>query len=127
MASEKPNGSFAFLFCDGKSDKLSEAGRQARKRLERNRLEAAERKVEEAEARFQSKKSTEAAYELGESYQELIDIFAGRERLPERTRVKRKLLRLLRWMTRAGIEIGDAEETLRLLEIEFQYRQMKGD
>jgi len=113
---------FDFLFGEQGKEEVSEAGRQAKLRLEHDLVQAAERDVSRAEELFQQRPSPDSAYELGECYQQLIEAFSGREHLAQRKGVKRKLLRLLEWMERSGIELGDAVEVLKSLQIEFSYQ-----
>jgi hypothetical protein len=114
-------GLFDLLFGEYDTETISEAGRTAKEGLDRDRIEAAQKEVIQAEEQFWKNSSSDFAYELGECYQQLIEIFAGREHLSERKEVKRKLLNLLKWMKDTGIELGDAEAVLKLLEIEFYY------
>ena len=83
--------------------------------------QAAQEKVTLAEKQFLRNSTLAAAYELGECYSQLIDIFFNPEHLSDRKAVKRKLLALLQWMKKNCIELGDADEVLKSLEIEFYY------
>jgi hypothetical protein len=122
MSAKKSTGSFDFLFGEVDGDRISEAGSQARRRLESDRLKAALEDATRAERQFKENPCAASAYELGECYQQLIEIHFGREHLAERKAVKHHLLKLLRWMKGEGIEMGGAEDVLKSLEIEFYYR-----
>jgi hypothetical protein len=121
MSSKDTQGLFDFLFSEEENETCSDAGCRARERLERNRIEAAQKDVARAEEQFQKNPSPASAYELGECYQQLIEIFSSREHLPQRKAVKRSLLKLLQWMDQRGIELGDAREMLISLQIESYY------
>jgi hypothetical protein len=121
MSSQDPGDLFDFLFREQKQGTTSEAGRQARERLESDKVTAAQNDIDQSETTFRVRPSDDSAYELGECYQCMIEILSGSERLTQRRAVKAKLLTLLRWMKENGIDLGDAEAELRSLEIESCY------
>lgn len=87
---------------------------------EEGQLDAARKEVEQIERLFRAHPAAETAYELGESYDRLLALLRfGRENLSQRKAVKRRLLGLLRWMSAENIQLGEAYETLKALEIEF--------
>ena len=112
---------FDFLFGSEsqQTKEPSEAASRARVRFEQNRIDATLSEVSRLEKMFGENPCAATAYELGDGYDHLIDVFGGQKHLSRRKEVKRKLLGLLLWMEREGIDLGEAREVLELLQIEL--------